>query len=66
MRNPAPIIAFLLLGALIIFLLLRPEKPAPQPPPPPAPPTDLSILAEPPDWPALAAYQHTISRSDFE
>jgi len=69
MRNPAPIIAFLLLGALIIFLLLRPEKPAPptpRPPHPPAPPTALSILAEPPDWPALAAYQHTITRTDFE
>ena len=67
MRNPAPIIATLLLGALIIFLLLRPEKPKPAPPtPPPAQHTDLSILAEPPDWPALNAYQHTITRSDFE
>ncbi|QTN33667.1 N-acetylmuramoyl-L-alanine amidase [Akkermansiaceae bacterium] len=66
MRNPAPIIATATLGVFAIFLLLRPEKTDPQPPPAPAPQPDLSILAEPPDWPALAAYQHTITRSDFE
>ena len=34
MRNPAPIIATLILGLLVVFLILRPEKtspPAPQP-----------------------------------
>lgn len=66
MRNPAPVIATLLLGVLILLLLLRQEKPTPPAPKPPAPPTDLSILAEPPDWPSLKAYQHTIDRSDFE
>ncbi len=66
MRNLTPIIATLSLGAIIVFLLLRPEKPKPSPPPSNTPHTDLSILAEPPNWPALNAYQHTITRSDFE
>ncbi|MDE0836084.1 MAG: N-acetylmuramoyl-L-alanine amidase [Akkermansiaceae bacterium] len=74
MRNPAPIIATLMLGALIAFLLIRQEKPSPpQPQPPaPAPPAPsppspaLSFLAEAPDWTALDAFQHTITRSDFE
>jgi N-acetylmuramoyl-L-alanine amidase len=69
MRNPAPIIATLFLGLLVAFLMLRPEKPAlpaPQPPAPKAPPTALSILAENPDWTTLEAFQHTISRTDFE
>ncbi len=72
MRNPAPIIASLCLGLLVVFLLLRPK--APEPPVPPAipekpvppNPTALSILAENPDWTTLEAYQRTISRSDFE
>lgn len=67
MRNPAPIIAAAILGALILFLLVRPQKPLPTPAHPPvAPPTALSLLAEAPDWSTLNAYQHTISRSDFE
>ncbi|MEK6231879.1 MAG: N-acetylmuramoyl-L-alanine amidase, partial [Luteolibacter sp.] len=72
MRNPAPIIATLMLGALIAFLLIRQEKPTPPQPQPPAPPAPsrpspaLSFLAEPPDWTALDAFQHTITRSDFE
>ena len=66
MRNPAPLIAILLLGALILFLALRPQKPASKPTVPVPPPTALSLLAESPDWPTLNAYQHSISRSDFE
>jgi N-acetylmuramoyl-L-alanine amidase len=82
MRNTAPILATLCLALLVVFLLLRTETPVPTPPPaavpkttpgtpaPTAPekprPTALSILAENPDWATLEAYQHTISRSDFE
>jgi N-acetylmuramoyl-L-alanine amidase len=69
MRNPAPIIASLLLGLLVAFLLLRPATHTPRPTPPeiPAPPpTRLSILAEPPEWPSLNRFQHTISRNEFE
>jgi N-acetylmuramoyl-L-alanine amidase len=69
MRNPAPIIVTLLLGTLVVLLLLRPERPTPRAPLPPTPkavPADLSILAQPPDWPSLSAYQRTITRSDFE
>ncbi len=69
MRNPAPIIATCLLGALILFLTLRPGAPKPsaiQPKLPPPTPFALSLLAEAPDWTELNAYQHTISRSDFE
>jgi len=69
MRNPAPIIATCLLGALILFLTLRPGPPKPsaiQPKLPPPTPFALSLLAEAPDWTELNAYQHTISRSDFE
>ena len=69
MRNPAPLIAVLFLGLLVLFLIFRPQKstPAPiAPPVPTPPPTALSLLAEMPDWSALNAYQHTISRSDFE
>ena len=63
MRHPAPLIATLILGALILFLALRPQKPVPPPTPPPTP---LSLLAEAPDWSQLNAYQRTISPSDFE
>jgi len=69
MRNPAPIIATLFLGALILFLLLRPHPPKPTPTEletPTSPPIALSLLAEAPDWSELDAYQNTISRSDFE
>ena len=80
MRNPAPIIATLVLALLVVFLLLRPEAslpapPVPEPPlpttppapsPPPRQPSALSILAENPDWTTLEAYQRTISRTDFE
>ena len=79
MRNPAPIIASLCLGLLVVFLLLRTETPKPAPPQPPVAvpettpekpvppnPTTLSLLAENPDWTTLEAYQHTISRGDFE
>ncbi|MDA0768338.1 MAG: N-acetylmuramoyl-L-alanine amidase, partial [Verrucomicrobia bacterium] len=45
-----------------------PKPPEPQVPPAIAekPVTALSLLAENPDWTTLEAYQHTISRSDFE
>lgn len=69
MRNPAPIIASLILGLLVAFLVLRPKPPEPKPAAPAIPtppPTALSILAEAPDWPSLNVFQHTISRSDFE
>jgi N-acetylmuramoyl-L-alanine amidase len=72
MRNPAPLIATLCLGLLVVFLLLRPKTPEPPTPPAipekPAPqnPTALSVLAENPDWTTLEEYQRTISRDDFE
>jgi hypothetical protein len=71
MRNPAPLIATLCLGLLVVFLLLRTDPPEPTTPaipekPVPPKPTALSLLAENPDWTTLEAYQHTISRSDFE
>jgi N-acetylmuramoyl-L-alanine amidase len=69
MRNPAPIIATLLLGLLVVFLLLRPKAPAPAPTAPSIPtppPIALSVLAKAPDWSSLNTYQHTIARSDFE
>ncbi len=72
MRNPAPLIATLCLGLLVVFLLLRPKAPEPPTPPAipekpvPSNPTALSFLAENPAWTTLEAYQHTISRSDFE
>jgi len=72
MRNPAPLIATLCLGLLVVFLLLRTKTPEPSAPPAipekpvPPNPTALSILAENPDWISLEAYQRTITRSDFE
>lgn len=69
MRNPAPIIATLFLGLLIVYLLVRPTPapPAPADPSPSPPPvTPLSLLAENPDWSELNAYQHTISQTEFE
>ena len=73
MRKPANILAalFLLTVAVFLFFNLTSEKPpkshsAAKNPTPPTPPTDLSILAEAPDWTSLNAYQHTITRSDFE
>ena len=67
MRNPAPIIATAILGALILLLILRPSKTAPKAPTLPEPPSiALSLLAEAPDWKTLNQYQHTITRSDFE
>ncbi|MCF7733802.1 MAG: N-acetylmuramoyl-L-alanine amidase [Akkermansiaceae bacterium] len=36
------------------------------PPPPPAPPDPLPALARPPDWSRLDAYQHSITRAEFE
>lgn len=71
MRSPAKILATLCLVAVALFLFFnlnsnKKAPPAPQPPATPSPPTDLSILAEAPDWQSLNAYQHTITRSDFE
>ena len=72
MRNPAPLIATLCLGLLVVFLLLRPKTPEPPTPPAvpekpvPQNPTALSLLAENPDWTTLEEYQRTISRDDFE
>lgn len=65
MRNPAPIIATLLLAALALFLVLR-QPPKTSPPPEKKLPTALSVLGEPPDWTELDAFQYTISRSEFE
>jgi N-acetylmuramoyl-L-alanine amidase len=62
-RNPA------LLAALAALLAIgggawwwhgRPASP------PPAPPSALSALARPPDWSLLDAYQHSITRAEFE
>lgn len=80
MRIPTPIIASLLLAALTVFLILRqPPQPPTQPQPPitdlpdpesppkiPSPLDKLSLLSEMPDWTELEAFQHTITRSDFE
>ncbi len=74
MRNPAPLIAVLLLGILTLILALRPNpaipptasKPTNKPPVPTSPHIALSLLAEAPDWSDLNQYQHTISRADFE
>lgn len=67
MRNPAPIIATLFLAALTVFLMLRqPPKPVVPPIEKPALPPALSILGQIPDWTQLDAFQHTITRSDFE
>ena len=41
-------------------------KRPPSPPPSAAAPGLLSALSEPPDWTLLDAYQHSISRSEFE
>jgi N-acetylmuramoyl-L-alanine amidase len=66
MRNPAPIIATLLLAALTVFLILRqPPKPV-EPPAEKKLPSALSILGETPDWTTLNEFQYTITRSDFE
>lgn len=65
MRNPAPIIATLFLAALTLFLILR-QPPKPTPPPEKKLPNPLSVLGELPDWTELEAFQHTITRSDFE
>jgi hypothetical protein len=63
---PLLVISAILLG-VIAWLLL----PSPQPPSaPPATPTldspSLSILAAPPDWKLLEAFQETITRHEFE
>ncbi len=56
-------IVLLGVGALFVF---RKSPPAPVIPTPVPPPASLSILAEPPNWPALDAYQNTITREEFE
>lgn len=79
MRNPALIISSAL-GAIVLIavIMIGMREPAPKntteelttpsteeintPRSSPA----LSILAENPDWSSLEAYQHTITRSDFE
>ncbi|MEO8615709.1 MAG: N-acetylmuramoyl-L-alanine amidase [Luteolibacter sp.] len=50
-------------GALFLF---RKPTPTPVVPKPQLPPASLSLLADPPNWPALDAYQDTITREDFE
>ncbi|MGJ8644533.1 MAG: N-acetylmuramoyl-L-alanine amidase [Luteolibacter sp.] len=79
MRNPALITASIL-GAIVLIaaIIIGIREPAPEntteeltaPTPeeiatPHSSPA-LSILAENPDWSSLEAYQHTITRSDFE
>ncbi len=67
MRNPAPIIATLFLAALTLFLILRqpPKRVVPPIEKPPLP-SVLSVLGGIPDWTQLNAFQHTITRADFE
>lgn len=72
MKNIALITVIIIL-ALVAFLTFRGGSDTPRKQktedlsPPVAPPTTaLSLLADSPDWPALEAYQHTITRTDFE
>ncbi len=55
-------IVLLAVGALFIFQ----SRHIPPPPKPAPPPAALSMLAEPPDWKKLDAYQNSISRDEFE
>ncbi|MEO7101113.1 MAG: N-acetylmuramoyl-L-alanine amidase [Luteolibacter sp.] len=62
-------ITLILLTVAAVFIF---RKPLPKPPPPVTkptaaqPPATHSVLAEPPDWSALDAFQNTISREEFE
>lgn len=56
-------IAALLVG-IIALVVSRPEPPKPTKAPPARP--SLSLLAAPPDWNLLQAYQGTITREEFE
>ncbi len=63
-RIPLLTICIILLAVVALFVFRsRPAPPPPRPAPPPAP---LSMLAEPPDWKKLEAYQNSISRDEFE
>lgn len=63
-RLPLAILAVVALAASLFVMFQAPKRPKPAPPPP-APP-DLSVLSPRPDWPALEAFQETISRAEFE
>ncbi len=60
-------IILLIAGALFVFRkpMTKPAAPVTKPPIS-QPSTPRSILAEPPDWDALDAFQNTISREEFE
>ena len=64
------LIKLLLLAAIAVaaFWWGMPKKPAPEEATPPKPlgGTDLSVLAEAPDWSRLDAFQKSITRSEFE
>ncbi|MEO5712247.1 MAG: N-acetylmuramoyl-L-alanine amidase [Luteolibacter sp.] len=62
-RIPLLTTSIILLAVVALFVF----RPRPTPPPKPVPPpTPLSMLAEPPDWKKLDAYQSSISREEFE
>ncbi len=55
-------------SVVIGFIAIKVSQPPTIPPAKPRtpPPPTLSALADPPNWPALEAYQQTISREEFE
>jgi N-acetylmuramoyl-L-alanine amidase len=64
-----PLLIVLSLAGAVIFLRQKPEPPEITPPAPsetPPPSPALSVLGEAPDWSKLDAFQHTITRADFE
>jgi len=65
-RLPLLFLAAMLLAAIVALIARRnPPPPAPAPPVPTEPPA-LSLLAPPPDWSSLEAYQDSITREEFE
>ncbi|MES2920457.1 MAG: hypothetical protein V4819_02865 [Verrucomicrobiota bacterium] len=58
---------FLIAAILLAVVVLLVPRRAPPPPPTPLPVApSLSLLAAPPDWKSLEAYQNTITREEFE
>jgi N-acetylmuramoyl-L-alanine amidase len=68
MRRSLPLLSVILIAAIAAaFFYFKPVPPvAPQPVPHLPKKPGLSALAEAPDWNSLAAFQNTITRSDFE
>ncbi len=60
------LVAVTLGGVALMLMLPITKKPFPSRPPEKSPLPELSILASPPNWVLLEAYQETITRSDFE